>query len=530
MKKTVLALFLIILAVVFCVSCKKSGNNDETLLPVEERTDIFTLTYNSAPNGTIEGNTTQRVQYGMAAEVVVAIPDDGYVFVEWTDGLKSEIRRDVFVKSDITVAPVFEKKDSQALSVLGVPEIHINTDNSIPITSKEYFIPCDVSIDAKEEIYDLEPINAEIRGRGNSSWDMEKKSYKIKFSQNQSLFGSDYEAKDWNLLANHTDKTLSRNALAYELSERMQAIKFSSMHQFVEVYLNGRYDGVYLLCDQIESGEGRVELDEEPSIDGDVGYLLEIDARADSECVFERDYFTIEGDGEDGKFYRIRTPDTEDKFFEPEIYISYIKGYLEETMAEIRSKDGDWEKICELIDVDSFAEEYIIQELFANLDNHSFSFFLYKEKGGKLYCGPVWDFDISSGNNNYGMGNANECLPNQDLIDNGEMWTARTNPWFRRLLRHGEFYVLVQEKLNEYEQTIKDVIALASTDPEQKNSYYNLYKDAFERNFKRWNIMGSYQWPQPYSVYTINTVNGQFDYLYNWLTERHKIVRNTFAS
>ena len=102
-----------------------------------------------------------------------------------------------------------------------------------------------------------------------------------------------------------------------------------------------------------------------------------------------------------------------------------------------------WAEICEMIDVDSFAEAYIVLEIMANLDCHAFSFYMYKEKGGKLYSGPLWDFDISSGNNHYGYGfdegGIKEAYPDLDIQVYNELWVAKQNRWFRRLLRIPEF-------------------------------------------------------------------------------------------
>ncbi len=536
MKKIIRFLFILALIVIFFVACDSVAdetefNSDAGALDSGDATKtVFTVTYKSVSHGKIQGNTKQIVEYGESASSVIAIPDNGYEFVMWSDGLKTAVRRDKMVTANITVSPVFVKKTAD-ITYVGVPVISIETITGNDITSKETYVDCSVSISGTQDEYCFENTIAKIRGRGNSSWSkFPKKSYRLKFDKKTSLFGSDYRAKDWTLIANYCDKSLSRNAIAQELAQRFDAIAFSSMHQFVEVYLNGEYDGVYLLCDQIETGEGRVDVSEEFTADGDTGYLIEMDARAPEEAKEGIDYFIMEND--DGHYYRLKTPDTEDPNYDPDIYLTFIKEYMEDSMYAINDLK-DWDEICNYIDVESFAESYIVLELMANLDCHAFSFYFYKEKGGKLCCGPVWDFDISSGNNNYGYsqpeGSITEAMPDLDMQVYGELWVAKQNRWFRRLLRVQEFEDLVAQKLEKYESTIEDVITLLETDESNPNTYYALYGEAMNRNFERWSIMGSYVWPNTQAIVEITTVKGQIDYLHDWLTERHVIVRNRFG-
>ena len=175
----------------------------------------------------------------------------------------------------------------------------------------------------------------------------------------------------------------------------------------------------------------------------------------------------------------------------------------------------------QLIDVDSFAEQYIIDELFANPDCGWSSCYYYKDKNGKLFKGPVWDFDLSAGNYNYGLGNEDECNPDSNL------WANKKNSWYKRLFTRVEFTNIVKEKLQNYNEIISGVTELANTNKD--SSLYKLYKNALERNFDKWDIMGQYVWPEPSSVYSIDTLEGHFDYLYNWLGVRYTYICEQYS-
>jgi len=566
--KSVLAILLIMLCLVSCTGglinteqeTKRKQNSIETDLytdisetsdGAEKNTDKvsakkkYTVTYKNTLGGRLVGVLEQTVESGGATTSVTAVPDDGYIFQKWSDGLMGATRREIKVTSNKSIFPVFVRIEDMEDN--GVPRIFINTDDGGSITSKEIYKACAVTIDNTE--YSMSNSAAKIRGRGNSSWNMPKKSYRLKFDKATSMFGSGYEAKDWTLIANYCDKSLSRNAIAHELAYRFEAISFSSMHEFVEVYVNGQYDGVYLVCDQIEVGEGRVAVSEEINTTGDTGYLIEMDARAPESNELgaagkDVSYFTMSTDSD--HYYRLKSPDVEASYYDPDIYLTFIKGYMEECMELIQMYPNEhndyantevagdiWAAICDKMDVESFAEAYIILELMANLDCHAFSFYFYKQKGGKLYSGPLWDFDISSGNNNYGYGfvdgTITEAVPDLDMQVYGELWVAKQNRWFRRLLRIQEFNDLVQAKLANYEDTINDVISLLDTDVSNTDGYYYKYGDAMESNFIRWPRLGQYDWPNTQTIVNITTVKGQIDYLHEWLIERHDVVRSRFG-
>lgn len=216
----------------------------------------YSVVYDNAYRSTIYGECNQTVFLGESTSSVTVEPNLGYEFVGWSDGVTSATRSDENVAKDMTISPVCD------IVELDLPIITISTYNRYPIFTDVYSVDCEVSIINGGE-YNMENVSAEIRTRGNSSQVFDKKSYRLKFRQKRSMFGSDYKARGWNLIANYNDKSLSRNMLAYTLAGRFENIDFSSSYTYVEVFLNDEYMGVYGFCDKIEVGDGRVEINED---------------------------------------------------------------------------------------------------------------------------------------------------------------------------------------------------------------------------------------------------------------------------
>ena len=150
-----------------------------------------------------------------------------------------------------------------------VPSVYIETENRRAITSKEQYQNCTLILVDGESTLRYE--NAQIRGRGNSTWwNSDKKPYRVKFANKERFLGEGFaNAKSWTLLANHGDKTMIRNALTYDLG-RFMGMKFCPAAKFVDLYLNGDYRGTYQISDQVQVHKKRIEISEED------GWLLEV--------------------------------------------------------------------------------------------------------------------------------------------------------------------------------------------------------------------------------------------------------------
>ncbi len=411
------------------------------------------------------------------------------------------------------------------ISPLDAPIININTAANAPIVDKETYLTCSVSITNTTEEFCLSQSSAKVRGRGHNTWTSVKKPYKLKFDNPVHIFGSEYAAREWTLIPNYLDKTLSRNAMALELSSSLDDTPFASIHQFVEVYVNQDYMGLFLLCDQIETGEGRVEVDETyDPITGDGGYLIELDGYAEEDGgVNGKDYFEMANPFSSFLYsYSIKTPDTDSPDYNASVQRAYIQNYMQGALKALYDKD--WTTVENLIDVDSFVDAYVVMLLFVPIDCCSDNFYLYKNAGGKLYAGPVWDFDLGSGNVNYAeygeFSDENYCYPD------GSLYVPKANPWFMEFDKNPEFKALVAEKLRRYEENIERAIRLAH--PEnvvgEDKSYYARYPKAIARNHEKWGTFKVNSNYEPRALSGIKTIRGQFEYLYDWLTRRYEYI------
>ncbi|MBU0996668.1 MAG: CotH kinase family protein [Firmicutes bacterium] len=382
-----------------------------------------------------------------------------------------------------------------------VPIIYIHTDNSTPITSKTEYLHATFSMVIYNQ--DLVPFvlysnrSIQIRGRGNSTFYMPKMSYRLKFDDKTSLL-FDHSENDWVLLANFTDQTLIRNALAYNFAASITDV-FQPDTAFVDVYLNDVFLGNYTLTDQIEVTNDRVDIDEH-STNLDTGYLIEFDRRIWDwpEGTEGIDWFNLYGIP-----YVIKSPDPDGEYYsQSQLY--YIESYMAECYNALRNKQD----YSELIDEESFIDWFIVEELFKNVDSGYSSVFITKDKGGKLKMGPVWDFDLSTSNPGH-LG---------DDLRGPEGWYTSLeykNVWFYHLMQYEGFRQHLKEKWNAiYDNQIQDLLndIYPMADSISKSRYLN---------FQTWDVIGkNYDWYTSTEVYDAKTYEEQVYILYNYLLVR----------
>src|SRR5690606_8462016 len=140
----------------------------------------------------------------------------------------------------------------------GLPTIHLFTDGQ-PIESKEEYVDAEIQITNGLEGEMLFEGITEIRGRGNSTWGMPEKPYRIKLDEKACLLGMPAD-KRWALMANYGDQSLLRNDVAFEVSRRLE-LEYTPRQQYVELFLNGEYMGNYTLTEHVKEGEHRVPID-----------------------------------------------------------------------------------------------------------------------------------------------------------------------------------------------------------------------------------------------------------------------------
>ncbi|MBR1961274.1 MAG: CotH kinase family protein [Bacteroidales bacterium] len=376
-----------------------------------------------------------------------------------------------------------------------IPVIHIKTKNSAPILNKKDYVDGTITISDPERLYsDVAEFSAEmgIRGRGNSTWSFPKKPWKVKLKEKASLLGMPAD-KEWALLANYADRTLVRNIVAMKLSEICGFSWTPRMHS-VEVYLNGKYQGVYTLCEHKKVSSDRVDIDVvgEDVTGGDAitgGYYLEIEEQQDETTCWWTSM------GVPMMFSDPEEPNSEQ--------LAYIKGLFESFEQALWAKDySQTSGYPKYIDVDSFVDYYIVQELTKNIDgNLRKSSFITKERGKKMEMYHLWDFDLTLGNCGYFWGN----------VGNGpENFWIKLDKWYPHLFADPAFVDKVQKRWNELKPEFDKI-------PEFIDEQTFYLAKAQERNFKVWSIWESVDW-----VYfpSLGSYEKEVDYLKEFYTKR----------
>jgi len=374
------------------------------------------------------------------------------------------------------------------------PLLTINTENNKPVNSKDVYVNATITIESRNEkgeiIEKLLETTTEIKGRGNSTWDMEKKPYRLKLNKSNEVLGMP-KNKHWVLLANYSDKTLMRNELAFEISRRM-GFAYTPRVEYVDVVLNGDHIGNYMLCEHIRIDKNRVNIQELEPGDTDItgGYLLEIDERKGEPVWFETQ--------EAKMIFCVNRPEDI-----PNDQKKYISDYIQKVENIIYGKDdvNTMEELPKYLDMKSFIDYLLINEISKNVDgNLRLSTFVYKNRNDdKLYFGPVWDYDIAFGNVDY-----YSC-------DLSTGWYASNAPWYQQLFTYPEFDTMIKKRWKElYSGELGDLQSFI-------DNLATKLEISQTQNFKRWPILNIAVWPNP--VVT-GSYKGEVDYLKAWLSKR----------
>ena len=364
-----------------------------------------------------------------------------------------------------------------------LPEVNIETKDYQDIISKDEYITATFEFFSNDYEFENFSFPIKIRGRGNSSWNFPKKSYQFKFDDKYNLFDMP-EDKKWLMLANYSDKTMIRNAVAFELGY-MSRLDWSPGFHFAEVSINGESKGLYQFTEKVETGDSnRVKI-------GDEGYLLEVDQldRIDDDDIA---FWTNKK-----LLFVVKDPDLEWGSVELEEIESYVNE-TENILYGETFKDPDT-GYSKYIDVDSFVDWYIINEISKNNDAIFFSsVYMNYVSGEKLKMGPLWDFDIAFGNINY---NNNEKI---------EGFWIKNALWIERLFEDEKFISKVKKRY-KYFYNNKNYIL------EKVRIYSNQIEQPRIKNESVWNILGKYIWP---NYFIGNSFDDEQIYFENWINDR----------
>ena len=352
-----------------------------------------------------------------------------------------------------------------------------------------------------------------IEIRGSSSQMFPKKSYGFEtksadlLSLDVSLLGMPEES-DWILYAPYTDKTMIRDVLSYTLYAALGS--YSPRCRYVELVLDGSYEGVYVLMEKIKRDKGRVDIAKltTEDITGESltgGYIIKIDKTTGSGGGGWYSYYSnIVG----LTYYQYDYPKQEDIRDAQRTYLqTWVNGMEKALYTEKFSGDGSYH---EFLNDSSCIDFMIINELAKNIDGYRLSSYLYKDKNKLLNCGPIWDFNLTYGNVDYCNGWLTSGFEyNVDL--GGDYWQ---NPfWWKKLLKDATFSTKLKKRwatLRKKELSDQRINLVV-------DSLVNLISEAQVRNYQRWPILGTYVWPNYFvgANYTL-----EVNWMKDWIKKR----------
>ena len=372
-------------------------------------------------------------------------------------------------------------------------------------------------------------IGIEIRGESSQFFD--KKSYGFETWDSQyndldvALIGFP-EEEDWILYGPFSDKSLIRNKLIYELSNRMG--RYTTKTEFVELTINYEYKGLYIFMEKLKRDKNRIDISklENADIDEELisgGYIIKID-KSDMEDGSYTDYNSFQSHFD---VFGIENGDIRINFnYEypkpGEIHANqknYIKNYFYEFESSLASNNfkDPINGFRKYIDEDSFIDFFILNELSNNVDGYRLSTYLQKDRNEKLVIGPIWDFNLSFGNADYCGGERYDvwCFKfNERCL--GDYWNVPF--WWNRLLEDEKFVDKLKGRWNQLRLNIlsdNNILTLI----EEQYSFLNNETDIINRNFNKWKIFGIYIWPNSFIG---NNYYEEIDFLKNWIKERTK--------
>lgn len=409
----------------------------------------------------------------------------------------------------------------------GLATVYLDTNEGAPIDSREVYREGRITITpgstngstSGKSCTLLDNALLKVKGRGHSTWEeLDKKAYNFSLDVKADVCGMG-SAKKWALMANHVDRSLLRNPVAMYLGSKFTNLAYTPESIPVDLVLNGVYKGSFTLMERVNVGTGRVDIKELKDNQGGVndswpkvtgGYLLEWDFRQDGDHNVNVN--------NSGAWVAINEPEDEDDGSGITTkQISYISDYLAQAdkalfAGTFTDDTTGWKKY---IDAASAVDYYIAMELTKPIDgNMHSSVFMYKKRDtttagdGKLFFGPLWDFDIAMGNENNpgGQGSATGWyLRDPNYIEKTQVDVS----WFNRLNDDPEFQQMVEDRW-------KVVHPQLGTYEDFLSSQRTLIAASAAKNFTIWGVSER--------LYAEQLIQGSWkaevDHLDAWLDER----------
>ncbi|MCF0223393.1 MAG: CotH kinase family protein [Fibrobacter sp.] len=357
--------------------------------------------------------------------------------------------------------------------------IEIEGFHEIRDTEREYSARLQIYGDTLpcSDVYELT-----VRGRGNSSSKMPKYGLKLEFKDKVEMFGMP-KNRDWALIANFGDKTHLRNYMMTRISEWLMA-DYTPKMQFVELYLNRKYMGLYLFAETVKVSRNRVNI-----VESDSSFLFE---KEDSKKLDSPNVTTDLGNSFHVKSPRDLTEESSRMLRE---HLNQFELLLTNGRIYSRERFESW------VDMDDFLLYYWIQEFSRNEDGgFARSTFMTWEKDGPIRFGPLWDFDLAFGN--------------ASLKENRtpEDWFIRTQRWYRLIFRNAYVDEAAKNYWNDHKELFHDLIDSVPV-------YRKIIEKALKNEYRRWPVMGNTEnWAlkEPYDSY-----DEGIEIMVQWMKDRY---------
>ena len=398
-------------------------------------------------------------------------------------------------------------------------KIRIDTDGVSIVDEPK--ISAHLEILEEDEVIEAHQIGIEIRGSSSQMFD--KKSYGFETwdengeDLNVELAGFPKE-EDWILYGPYSDKSLLRNVIIYELSNEMG--QYASRTALYNLEINDVFLGTYVLMEKIKRDKNRVAISKNKEEDITGGYILKIDKPTgdgdwyDESIAFGSQYSTEGITTTTPKIsFLYEYPDSDDINTEQK---QYIQNYIHAFETALTSEDFTSSELGykQYIDVYSFIDFFILNEISKNPDGFRLSTFMHKDKGEKLKMGQIWDFNIAFGNVDYCNGDSSNGWAHRfnDICPN-DTWLVPF--WWNRFLEDPEFISALQLRWNSLRSDILASEKILSRVEELKSELEN--KNAINRNFGKWLILGKYIWP---NAFVGDSYTSEVNYIKAWISER----------
>jgi subtilisin-like proprotein convertase family protein len=359
--------------------------------------------------------------------------------------------------------------------------------------------------------------NITIKVRGNTSADFAQQSFTVTTTfpngndSNAVVLGLS-AGSDWVLYGAWDDKSLIRNVLTYQLSNEMGA--YAPRTRLCELVINGDYRGVYAFMEKIKRGDDRVDVEKISTstvsgADLTGGYIFQVDRGDDASDHWTSNYHPCSANTGEVDFVYEYPSDSKINTAQK----AYLAGYVDSFEKALKTQNlyDTTVGYRKFINVKTFMEQSILQELGHNVDGYRLSSFLHKAKNQKLSAGPIWDFNLAFGNADYYDGSATDNFEwNLDCsLNDGNL-----NPfWWTKFATDTAYMNDYKCLYTTLRQTALDTVRIDHI----IDSLVTALNIPGQNHYKRWPVMGLYLWP---NNYVANTYNEEILYLRNWIHSR----------